>query len=239
MRDRTDDHRALQGHWLLDVTVPLASSPPCPLEKLSPCFGLNLCMTSGLCRPAPGDSPDHGPLGGRWRDASQTPRRVLAPSHGLGVMPLSSAVCRAEGGRGLPAAPQTAWRSTAPRWQEPSAAVCSLGMPGAFQTPEGTARPSPPAPAAHAEHAGGWPGSPSGPCSKPYDRQTDKQTDLLRERACTARAPAHQRRAPPQTARLPAACPLRSRPVSPLPWLHEVQRESGGSHRSRHTRMVS
>lgn len=101
-----------------------------------------------------------------------------APSHGLGVMPLSSAACRAGGGRGLPASLQTAWRSAAPRWQGPSAAVCSSGMPGAFQTPEGTAKPSPPAPAAHAEHAGGRPGSLSGPCSKPYDRQTDRQISV-------------------------------------------------------------
>ncbi|XP_039588418.1 uncharacterized protein LOC120513257 [Passer montanus] len=39
------------------------------------------------------------------------------------------------------------------------------------------ARPSPPAPAAHAEHTGEWPGSPSGLCSKPFDRPTDRQTD--------------------------------------------------------------
>lgn len=85
---------------------------------------------------------------------------------------------RRGGGRGLPAALQTAWWSTAPCWQGPSATVCSSGMPGAFQTPKGTARPSPPAPAAHAEHAGGRPGSPSEPHSKLYDRQTDRHLSI-------------------------------------------------------------
>lgn len=156
-----------------------------------------------------------------------------APSHRLGVMPLSSAACRAGGGQGLPASPQTAWRSAAPRWQGPSAAVCSSGMPGAFQTPEGTAKPSPPAPAAHAEHAGGRPGSLSGPRSKPYDRQTDRSPSGAGLHCQCPRSPVP---GSSPAGRAAGSLPARSRPVSPLPWLHELRRESRGSHRPPGTR---
>ena len=99
VRGRADGRRALRGHWLLDVTVPLASSPPCPLEKLSPCFGLKLCMTSRLCRPAPVG------LAGSWSPWRKMEGCEPDPSEGPGTFP--RARCHAALLRCVPS-----WRGT-------------------------------------------------------------------------------------------------------------------------------
>lgn len=135
-------------------------------------------------------------------------------------------------GQGLLAAPQPPWGRASPHWPGPSAVVCSSGMPGTFQTPEGMARPSPPAPAAHAEHAGEWPGSPSGPRSKPCDRPADRQTDLRRQRARTASAGLSGAGLLPSPA--VGACPCGAVPFLPCPGSRSAS-GSAGSAWPRHT----